>query len=116
MLKIHTHRQTETELDRLYTYLKFFVCFDLRNITLKYPLRILKHSVYLMLMLMLIEEDLEAGILSQPTGKFPEGARQPRLIVLATGRKESANVLSTGTEQLIIMFSNHCDYNIIYIE
>jgi hypothetical protein len=23
-----------------------------------------------------------AGILSQPTGKFPEGARQPRLIVL----------------------------------
>jgi hypothetical protein len=28
---------------------------------------------------MLIGGNLEAGILSQPTGKFPEGARQPRL-------------------------------------
>jgi hypothetical protein len=36
----------KTELDRLYTYLTFFACFDLRNNTLKYPLRILKHSVY----------------------------------------------------------------------
>jgi hypothetical protein len=41
---------------------------------------------------MLIGGDLEAGILSQPTGKFPEGARQPRLIVLATGRKHSTPI------------------------
>jgi hypothetical protein len=37
--------------------------------------------------------DLEARISSQPTGKFPEGARQPRLIVLATGRKQSTNII-----------------------
>jgi hypothetical protein len=40
-----------------------------------------------MMLLMLIGEDVEAGILSQPTGKFPKDARQPRLIVLATGKK-----------------------------
>jgi hypothetical protein len=44
-------------------------------------------------MLMLIGGDLEARILSQPTGKFPEGARQPRLIVLATGRKQSTPII-----------------------
>jgi hypothetical protein len=27
------------------------------------------------------------------TGKFPEGARQPRLIVLATGRKQSTPII-----------------------
>jgi hypothetical protein len=32
-------------------------------------------------------------ILSQPTGKFREGARQPRLIVLATGRKQSTPII-----------------------
>jgi hypothetical protein len=37
---------------------------------------------------MLIGGDFEAGILSQPTGKVPEGARQPRLIVLASHRKD----------------------------
>jgi hypothetical protein len=42
---------------------------------------------------MLIGGDLEAGILSQPTGEFPEGARQPRLIVLATGRKQSTPII-----------------------
>jgi hypothetical protein len=31
--------------------------------------------------------------LIQPTGKFPEGARQPRLIVLATGRKQSTPII-----------------------
>jgi hypothetical protein len=36
---------------------------------------------------------LEAGILSQPTGKFLEGARQPRLIVLATRRKQSTPII-----------------------
>jgi hypothetical protein len=36
---------------------------------------------------------LEAIILSQPTGKFPEGARQPRLIVLATERKQIAPII-----------------------
>jgi hypothetical protein len=44
-------------------------------------------------MLVLIGGDLEAGILSHPTGKFPEGARQPRLIVLATGRKQSTPII-----------------------
>jgi hypothetical protein len=39
--------------------------------------------------MMLIGGDLEAGILFQPTGKFPEGARQQRLIVLATGGNRS---------------------------
>jgi hypothetical protein len=42
---------------------------------------------------MLIGGDLEAGILSQPTGKFPEDARQPRLIVLDTGRKRSTPII-----------------------
>jgi hypothetical protein len=42
---------------------------------------------------MLIGKDLEAGILSRPTGKFPEGARQLRLIVLATGRKENTPII-----------------------
>jgi hypothetical protein len=46
-------------------------------------------------MLMLIGGDLEAEILSQPTGKFPEGARQQRLIVLATGRKHTLDTLDT---------------------
>jgi hypothetical protein len=41
---------------------------------------------------MLIGGDLEAGILSH-TGKFPECARQPRLIVLATGRRESTPII-----------------------
>jgi hypothetical protein len=45
------------------------------------------------MMLMLIGGDLEAGILSQPTGKFPKGARQPRLIVLATGRKQRTPII-----------------------
>jgi hypothetical protein len=45
-----------------------------------------------MMMLKLIGGDLEAGILSQPTGKIPEGARQPRL-VLATGRKQSTPII-----------------------
>jgi hypothetical protein len=31
-------------------------------------------------MAVVILGDLEAGILSQPTGKFPEGAHYPRLI------------------------------------
>jgi hypothetical protein len=44
-------------------------------------------------MLMLIGGDLEDGILSQPTGKFPEGAHQPRLIVLTTGRKQSTPII-----------------------
>jgi hypothetical protein len=43
--------------------------------------------------MLLFEEDLEAGILFQPTGKFPEGARQLRVIVLATGRKESTPII-----------------------
>jgi hypothetical protein len=42
---------------------------------------------------MSIGGDLEAGILSQPIGKFPEGACQPRLIVLATGRKQSTLII-----------------------
>jgi hypothetical protein len=42
---------------------------------------------------MLIGGDLEAGILSQPTCKVPDCARQPRLIVLATGRKESIPII-----------------------
>jgi hypothetical protein len=42
---------------------------------------------------MLIGGDLEAEILSQPTGKFPEDALQPRLIVLATGRKQSTPII-----------------------
>jgi hypothetical protein len=50
------------------------------------------HSLH-ELMLMLIGGDLEAGILTQPTGKVPEGARQPRLIVLATGRKQSSPII-----------------------
>jgi hypothetical protein len=44
-------------------------------------------------MLTLIGEELEAGILSQPTEKFPECARQPRLIVLATGKKQSTPII-----------------------
>jgi hypothetical protein len=51
-------------------------------------------------MLMLIGGDLEAGILSQPTGKVPEGALQPRLIVLATGRKESTPIIHMRTERV----------------
>jgi hypothetical protein len=31
--------------------------------------------------------------LTQPTGKFPEGARQSRLNVLATGRKQSTPII-----------------------
>jgi hypothetical protein len=46
-----------------------------------------------MLMLMLIGGDLEARILSQPRGKFPEGVGQLRLIVLATGRKQSTPII-----------------------
>jgi hypothetical protein len=42
---------------------------------------------------MLVGGDLEAGTLSQPTEKFPEGARQSRLIVLATGRKQSTPII-----------------------
>jgi hypothetical protein len=42
---------------------------------------------------MFIGGDLEAGILSQPTGKFLEGACQLRLIVLATGRKQSSPII-----------------------
>jgi hypothetical protein len=42
---------------------------------------------------MLIGGDLEPGILSQPTGQFPEGARQPRLFVLANGRKQSTPII-----------------------
>jgi hypothetical protein len=45
------------------------------------------------IMLMLIGGDLEAGISSQPTGKVPEGARQPSLIVVATGRKQSTPII-----------------------
>jgi hypothetical protein len=45
------------------------------------------------MLLLLFGRDLEAGILSQPTGKFPEDARQPRLIVLATGRKQSTPIM-----------------------
>jgi hypothetical protein len=45
------------------------------------------------LLLLLFGGDLETGILSQLTGKFPEGARQPRLIVLATGRKQSTPII-----------------------
>jgi hypothetical protein len=48
---------------------------------------------------MLIGGDLEAGILSQPTGKVLEGARQPRLILLATGRKESTPIIHMRTER-----------------
>jgi hypothetical protein len=44
-------------------------------------------------MLMLIGGDLEAGISSQPTEKFLKGARQPRLIVLATGRNQSTSII-----------------------
>jgi hypothetical protein len=44
-------------------------------------------------MLMLIGGDLEAWVLSHPTEKFPEGARQPRLIVLATGRRQSTPII-----------------------
>jgi hypothetical protein len=47
----------------------------------------------------LVEGNLEAGILSQPTGKFPEGARQPRVIVLATGRKESTPIIHIPVRQ-----------------
>jgi hypothetical protein len=46
-----------------------------------------------LLLLLLFGGDSEAGILFQPTGKFPEGARQPRLIVLATGRKQSTPII-----------------------
>jgi hypothetical protein len=42
---------------------------------------------------MLIGGGLEAEILFQPTGKFPEGERQPRFIVLATGRKQSPPII-----------------------
>jgi hypothetical protein len=51
-------------------------------------------------MLMLIGGDLEAGILSQPTGKVPEGASQVRLIVLATGTKESTPIIQMRTERV----------------
>jgi hypothetical protein len=54
-----------------------------------------------LLMLMLIGGDLEAGIVSQPTGKFPEGARQPRPIVLATGRKESTPIIHIGARTIM---------------
>jgi hypothetical protein len=36
--------------------------------------------------------DLEAGILFQPTGKFPKGARQPRLMCWP-GRKQSTPII-----------------------
>jgi hypothetical protein len=49
---------------------------------------------------MLTGGDLEAGILSQPTGKVPEGARQPRFIVLATGRKESTPIILMRAERV----------------
>jgi hypothetical protein len=45
------------------------------------------------MLMMLIGGYLEAGIVSQPTEKFPEGARPPRLIVLATGRKQSTPII-----------------------
>jgi hypothetical protein len=47
----------------------------------------------MMALILLFGGDLEAGILSEPTGKFPEGARQPRLIVLATERKQSTTII-----------------------
>jgi hypothetical protein len=43
--------------------------------------------------LLLFGGDLEAGILSQPTEKFPEVALQPRLIVLSTGRKQNTPII-----------------------
>jgi hypothetical protein len=52
--------------------------------------------------LMLFGGDLEAGILSQPTGTFSEGARQPRLIC-ATHRKETEPPLSTYVGACTIM-------------
>jgi hypothetical protein len=50
-------------------------------------------ELLLLLLLLLFGGDLEAGILSQPTRKFPLGVRQPRLIVLATGRKQSTPII-----------------------
>jgi hypothetical protein len=51
------------------------------------------------LLLLLFGGDLEAGILSQPTGKFPEGARQPRLIVPATGRKQCTPIITSVADR-----------------
>jgi hypothetical protein len=52
-------------------------------------------------LLFLFGGDLEAGILSQPTGKFPHGARQPRLIVLATERKQSTLSTCVGARTIM---------------
>jgi hypothetical protein len=56
----------------------------------------------LLLLLLLFEGDLEAGILFQPSGKFPVGARQPRLTVLATGEREHSQYLLAYSARLII--------------
>jgi hypothetical protein len=48
--------------------------------------------IYIALLLSLFGGNLEAEILFQPTGKFPEGARQPRLIVLATGSNRALSL------------------------
>jgi hypothetical protein len=55
--------------------------------------KLLSLSKFTHKLLLLFEGDLEARNLSQPTGKFPEGARQPKLIVLATGRKDSTPII-----------------------
>jgi hypothetical protein len=46
------------------------------------------------------ERGFEGRDLTPTHRKFPEGARQPRLIVLATGRKQSTPIIHMRTERI----------------